>query len=191
MAHLDYVEDFIREVHEEGTSDPASTLRGPLFFRRGKGVIALSGESGRTYAEVIARIEADFSSKMRVSRGTLRTYLQDALFASLGGAESEGDEDFESRLSKALDELGRSLHRPLKDYVCYTPVKGLAVEGLPLRVGEVTLVRMNPHRLRRHLVPVLAASKGTREQNRALLSSAESGTRRASNGARQGDCARC
>ena len=148
--------------------------RGPLFFRGAQGGIALTAESGQTYREVLARLEADFSARMRISRSTLGTYVEDALFACLGSAESGSDDIFESRLAGALDQLGRSLHKPPKDYVCYTPVRGLAVEGLPLRVGEVTLIRMNPHRLRRQLSPILAASKGTREQNRALLSSAES-----------------
>ena len=174
MAHLDYVESFIREVYEGGTSDPSSMPRGPVFFRKAQGAVVLSAGSGQTYREVMARLEAEFSAKMRISRGTLRTYVQDALFASLGGANAGSDNDFESRLSAALGQLGRSLHKPPKDYVCYTPVRGLGVEGLPLRVGAVTLIRMNPHRLRRQLSPVLAASRGTREANRALLSSVES-----------------
>jgi len=175
MARLGYVEEFIREVHDGVTLGPPSEPFGPLFSRKGQGTIALDPESGAAYRRVVTRLEEQFSPKKDISRLTLQAYVQDALFASLlPDVSPEVNTEFESRLASAIRELGRSLSKPPRNYACYTPVRGLAVEGLPFRVGAVTLVRMNSNRLRRHVSPILAASKGTRAQNRALRADIES-----------------
>ena len=188
MAHLDYVESFIREVYEGGTSDPSSMPRGPLFFREAQGAIALSaGERADVQ-------RGDGSPRGRLLRedAYLPRHAADVRarrpLRELGWRGVGSDDDFESRLSDALDQLGRSLHRPPKDYVCYTPVRGLAVEGLPLRVGEVTLIRMNPHRLRRQPLRCSRPQK-ERESRTGLSCPRPNRTSWASDGARECDCA--
>jgi len=175
VPSLTHVADFIRGVCVRAASEETPSLDGPWFSRRGQGFIALDGEEAKAYAEVAAQLARDYGANGDISRKTLATFVQDALFQTMDlGAATQDMAACEQRLKTALQELHRKLIEPSASYTCFIPVESLSPDGLPMTLGGVQLLVMAEPRMRRLVLPrdasLTVEEKRQRRQVLAIVS---------------------
>ena len=171
MAQLGYVGSFIREVYQHAESTESPSLGGPWFSRKGQGSIFFDESDAVSYSKVVARLVEDYGAAGDISRKTLATLVQDALFATLDlQATTQDAAACEKRLKTAVRELHRKLTEAPAAYSCYVPVQGLSAEGLPMTVGRARLLVMSAPRLRRLVLPSqLSLPADGKNQRRQLM----------------------
>ena len=114
MAQLGYVGSFIREVYQHAESTDSPSLGGPWFSRKGQGSIFFDESDAVSYSKVVARLVEDYGAAGDISRKTLATLVQDALFATLDlQATTQDAAACEKRLKTAVRELHRKLTEAL------------------------------------------------------------------------------
>lgn len=132
---LPEVRQFIVFVHSRLKPGSASG-DGIWFSRRDEGSLFLDPEEQAAYSAVIAALMKTYVPKDDLSRRSVETFVQDALFKALDLREQRKTR-FEERLDTELQTLSVRLTAPSQSFTSWIAVDGLERAGLPARFGDV------------------------------------------------------
>lgn len=127
--------DVIEEISKETDYD--------LFFSQvDEGTLLLNGKEAIQYRECL-KLLIETAGKESISPKTIENLYQKTILTVLDIHEKRRDKTFEQRLKVAIGELENSLTKPLTTFNVYYPVFGLALDGLPIKVGNVQLCKFD------------------------------------------------
>jgi hypothetical protein len=132
---LPEVRQFIVFVHSRLKPGSASG-DGIWFSRRDDGSLFMDPEEQAAYSALIAALMKTYVPKDDLSRRSVETFVQDALFEALDLRERRKTR-FEERLDAELQNLLVRLKAPSQSFTCWIAVDGLEGVGLPARFGDV------------------------------------------------------
>jgi hypothetical protein len=141
------VAEFIRLVHSRLTAGVSLQDDGIWFSRRDDGSLFLDPEEARNYSHVVTELMKRYVPSDDLSRRSVESFLQRALFSSLD-LRSRSTKSFQEKLAAALDELLAVLKTPSEDYVCWVPVDGLRLDHAGATFGGIRFVQFGRHQLR-------------------------------------------
>lgn len=114
-----------------GTAPPEDTRK----FFSGRGLrITFNQEESDEFDKVAELLQLELCVEGKVSEGTVRHLLLEAIVESRESSESESARRFEL----ASQHLFAALGRPIRKWTFFVPVVGLYDDCLPLSVGQVT-----------------------------------------------------
>ncbi|MGE3275201.1 MAG: hypothetical protein AB7O67_08810 [Vicinamibacterales bacterium] len=143
---LPEVQAFIRFVFSRlvpGTSSGA----GIWFSLRGEGSLFLDPEERKEYTATIAHLMATHVPKHDLSRRSVETFLQDALFEALD-LQGKSNTSFDDRLQASLDRLLSRLEAKSQRFTCWIPIDGADLATLPAHFAEVRMAVFGHRQLR-------------------------------------------
>ncbi|MDP1715285.1 MAG: HEPN domain-containing protein [Anaerolineales bacterium] len=136
---LDIVEGISREAEYD------------LFFSLAdEGTLLLSGKEAIQYRQCL-KLLIDTIGDESISPKTIETLYQKTILTALDIHEKRRDKPFEQRLKVAIDELQNSLTTTPTTFSVYYPVFGLALDGLPIQVGNVLFCKFDDVHLEKFL----------------------------------------
>lgn len=132
---LDEIAKFIKSLEfvKEISSKPEYDL---FFSQQDEGILFLSGKEAIQYRECLKLLINTINSES-ISPKAIETLYQKTILTVLDIHEKRRDKTFEQRLNTAIDGLQSSLTTTPKTFSVYYPVSGLALNGLPIQVGNV------------------------------------------------------
>ena len=107
-----------------------------FFSNADEGTIALGAEDAEKYRECLSALWEAVASDEQISLRTVERIFQAAIFEALDIGHKRQD-DFSVRLQQALQNIQSGLTAPLQRFLVFCPISGLALDGLPIRVGNV------------------------------------------------------
>jgi hypothetical protein len=116
--------------------------------RRDKGTLFLTKEELGWYRDVIDQLLGQFVREGDLSRRSVETMLQDAIFQTLDLA-NESIVAFDERLATSIAELRTRITAKPVEYVVFVPIDGFAEEDLPLLFGGVRFASVGKAHRRR------------------------------------------
>lgn len=164
---LPEVAAFIRQIRADLKPAASPSSDDAVWFsRRGGGFLALSREETRAYSAIIARLMQKFVPNEDLSRRSVETFLQDAMFTALD-LQSRSQETFDVRLRSALGRLLTLLKAPCQTFTCWIPIEGVAIDAVAkfagvrfARFGSAAAPRYGSSRTRS-----CAAARGLEDQH--------------------------
>ena len=141
------VTDFIRLVQSRLTHGVPMRDDGIWFSRRDDGSLFLDAEEARDYSSVVTQLMKRYVTMEDLSRRSVESLLQRALFTSLD-LRSRSTQSFDERLATALDELLAVLMTPSETYACWVPVEELKLDQAGATFGGIRFVKFGRHQLR-------------------------------------------
>jgi hypothetical protein len=125
-------------IHSLGNLEPLSKERDfdLLFSNADEGTISLGAESAEKYRECLSALWEAVSSDEQISLRTVERIFQAAIFEALD-IRHKREGDLSVRLQQALQNIESGLTAPLQRFLVFCPINGLALDGLPMRVGNV------------------------------------------------------
>jgi hypothetical protein len=169
MSRLDYVEAFIRGIHENLSPGIPETLAGIWISREGEGSLFLDQSDSGAYESTVDRLIDDFVKDDSLSRRSVESFLQEALFRALD-INGTSSQTFDERIGPSQAALRKRLASPPSEFRCLVRVDGLAGKDLPFALGRVRFVEYGPsqeRQLSRGSPP--AGTRLLREQARDVL----------------------
>lgn len=131
IKSLDVVEGISRETEYD------------LFFSQAdEGTLLLSGKEATQYRQCL-KLLIDTIDNESISPKAIETLYQKTILTTLDIHEKRRDKPFEQRLKIAIEELRSSLTTTLTIFSVYYPVFGLALDGLPIQVGNVLFCKFD------------------------------------------------
>jgi hypothetical protein len=140
------VADFIRLVRSRLTDGVPLPGDGIWFSRRDEGSLFLDVEEARRYSDVVTELMKRYVPLEDLSRRSVESFLQRALFASLD-LRSRSTRSFDERLAAALTQLLALLKAPSEKYACWVPVEGLKLDRAGATFGGIKFVKFGRHQL--------------------------------------------
>ncbi len=140
---------FVRTRLAPGTSSDD----GIWFSRRDQGSLFLDREEQAAYSSLITDLLKRHAPEGDLSRRSVETFVQDALFASLDLSD-RSQIPIEERIEMELTTLLTRLDAPSEPFRCWVAVEGLDRAGLPARFGNVTFVTFSETQLRKLSKPL-------------------------------------
>ena len=141
---LPEVRHFIKFVHSRLTPG-SSSGDGIWFSRRDEGSLFLDREERAAYSALITALMKKYVPQDDLSRRSVETFVQDALFASLDLRERRKN-TLDERIDAELQTLLKRLKAPSQPFRCWIAVDGLDRAGLPARFSDVRFVTFaRPH----------------------------------------------
>ena len=113
-----------------------------LFSREDEGTLMLSGLEAREYRNCLRALTPAARNGGANSKRAIETALQRAIFVALDPKKRRRG-GLEERVDYAIKELSALLKREPLLHRVYLPVGGLALEGLPTRVGTVRFAALD------------------------------------------------
>jgi len=139
IKSLDVVEEISRETEYD------------LFFSQAdEGTLLLSGKEAIQYRQCL-KLLIDTIGDESISPKTIETLYQKTILTTLDIHEKRRGNPFEQRLKVAIDELRSSLTTTPTTFSVYYPVFGLALDGLPIQVGNVLFCKFDDVHLEKFL----------------------------------------
>jgi hypothetical protein len=146
---LNEISEFIKSLDVvEGISQETEY---DLFFSQGdEGTLLLSGKEANQYRQCL-KLLIDTIDNESISPKAIETLYQKTILTTLDIHEKRRDKSFEQRLKIAIGELQSSLTTALTTFSVYYPVFGLALDGLPIQVGNVLFCKFDGIHLEKFL----------------------------------------
>lgn len=136
---IPYVAEFIRDFQKKARKQPP-TSEHVWWISRDNATVFFTERTERAYRATIDHLEQDFASAEDLSRRSIETLLDAALFGALDIHE-RSTASFEDRLAKAVRQLSASLTAPTINYLVYLTVEGFAARDLPFTFGGIRFAR--------------------------------------------------
>ena len=111
----------------------------------------MSGEEAVQYRECL-KLLIDTVGDESISPKAIEMLCQKAILTTLDISEKRRDRSFEQRLEFAIDELHKSLTASPTVFSVYYPVYGLALDGLPTKVGNVLFCKFDDEHLEKFMM---------------------------------------
>lgn len=127
-----------------------------------EGVVLLGTESAEEYRKCLSALWEAVSPGEQISLRTVEQVFQAAIFEALDIRQKRRG-DFSVRLQQALQNIRLGLTAPLQRFLVFCPINGLALDGLPTRVGHVEFALFGKEQLEQFRAAV-AAHKVDQEQ---------------------------
>lgn len=161
IKSLDIVEGISREAEYD------------LFFSQAdEGTLLLSGKEAIQYRECL-KLLIDIVGDESISPKAIETLYQKTILTALDIHEKRRDKPFEQRLKVAIDELQSSLTTPPTTFSVYYPVFGLALDGLPIQIGNVQFCKFDDVHLEKFM-EFLTGYEGDENEKTTRMSFADS-----------------
>ena len=142
------VERFIRQLQANLAPHTSGNLRGIWFSRRDDGSLFLDEEETATYTGIVDELMKEFVPREDLTRRSVESFLQDALFSSLDIRKKRTAQTFDERLTETVKKLGAVLSAPSELFRCWLPVNGLSIGRAHASFGGVGFVRFGETQLR-------------------------------------------
>jgi hypothetical protein len=136
---LGQAERLIDEIRSNLTTGEPQDLGGFWISRSSEGTLFLDSADRDAYTATVDQLMRDFVKDGGLSRRSVESRLQDALFYSLDISQTRAG-SFSERLANAIRTLGEELTAPAGTYRLWIPVCGLRREDLPYRFGATRFV---------------------------------------------------
>ena len=133
---INNVSAFIKSIRnaEDFTS---AVMKSDLFFSiADEGTWFLSGEEAKNYLKIL-QLLIDFVQDETISRVAIEKIFQKAILTVLDISEKRKEKSFDQNLEDALNDLRKLITATPIPYNVYYPVHGLALDGLPIDIGNV------------------------------------------------------
>lgn len=138
---LNEISDFIKSLDiVEGIS--RETEYDLFFSQADEGTLLLNGKEATQYRQCL-KLLIDTLGDESISPKAIETLYQKTILTALDIHEKRRDKSFEQRLKVAIDELQNSLTTKPTIFNVYYPVFGLALDGLPIQVGNVLFCKFD------------------------------------------------
>jgi hypothetical protein len=160
-AVLNNIAEFLRDLDsdEEVSEDPENEV---LFMLAEEGGLHLNGNEALQYREHLKSLVDTIGSEIIGSKAIEILYRK-AILTTLDIQEKRRSQPFEDRLKGSIEELRQSLTAAPTTFHVYYPVYGLALEGLPVQVGNVQFCIFKDD----HLSPFIEAWSGPADDENA------------------------
>jgi len=143
-ALINEISEFIKSLNVvEGTS--GETEYDLFFSQADEGTLFLSGKEAIQYRQCL-KLLIDAIDDEGISPKTIETLYQKTILTTLDIHEKRRDKPFGERLKVAIvaiEELRSSLTAKSTTFSVYYPVFGLALDGLPVQVGNVLFCKFD------------------------------------------------
>ncbi len=132
---LNKVSEFINFLN---TSDETSDREdyGLFFSLTDEGTILLNVDDTEKYRKTL-RLLIDSVGNEMISQKAIESLFQETILTVIDIQEKRKNQLFSQRLENALSELRKSLTTSPSAFNVYHPVHGLALDGLPIQIGNV------------------------------------------------------
>ena len=168
---LNGISKFIQSL--DAVDEISSETEYDLFFSLAdEGTLLLSGQEAVQYREYLKML-IDTIGNENISPKAIETLYQKTILTVLDIHEKRRDKTFEQRLDIAISELQSSLTTSPKTFSVYYPVFGLALDGLPIQVGNVQFCKFDDVHLERFM-KFLNEYEGDENEKRQRMSFADS-----------------
>lgn len=138
---LNEISKFIKSI--EASEEISKETEYDIFFSQAdEGTVLLNGKEASQYREFL-KLLIEAVGNESISPKAIETLYQKAILTSLDIHEKRTDKTFEQRLKEAIEELQSSFTTPLTSFSVYYPVFGLALDGLPIQVGNVEFCKFD------------------------------------------------
>lgn len=134
-------------VHSRLTDGVPLDGDGIWFSRREEGSLFLDAEEARRYSGVVVELMKRYVPREDLSRRSVESFLQRALFDSLD-LRSRSAQSFDERLGIALGQLLALLMGPSDKYACWVPVEGLTLDRAGANFGGIRFIKFGRHQVR-------------------------------------------
>jgi hypothetical protein len=133
---LDKLSEYIKSL--ENSEEISDVSKYDLFFSsKDEGTLFLESEEVTRYRETLLLLYETIKGEF-ISEKTFESLCQRAILYTLDIKEQRREKTFDQRLKVALEELRKSLTAKPSAFQVYYPIGGLAKDGLPVKVGNVT-----------------------------------------------------
>lgn len=138
---LNEISEFIKSLDiVEGISQETEY---DLFFSQAdEGTLLLSGKEAAQYRQNLKLLINTLGNES-ISPKAIETLYQKTILTALDIHEKRRDKSQEQRLKVAIDELHKSLTTKPTIFDVYYPIFGLALDGLPIQVGNVLFCKFD------------------------------------------------
>ena len=139
---LSFVSKFLLRLVDNTPSspDPRETLTGHTWIRQDEGMLTLDSNEYRDYQEVRTELAKKLAPEEDLSKATIDSALQDAIFATLD-IRNRSNEDTNNRVKEAVQSLRGLTDRPSEAFKCWSEVRGLDLNSLPTSFGHIRFVK--------------------------------------------------
>lgn len=120
--------------------EPRSERSAPevIFSNPEDGTVLLSGVEAQRYTECLRKLVEVATSREQIRPTTIERLYQKAILEILDINGRRSHQSPEQRLVQAIQNLRTALNARLCTFRVYYPIGGLAADGLPVKVGNVT-----------------------------------------------------
>jgi hypothetical protein len=140
------VAEFIRFIHSRLNLGGQAQDAGLWLSRHDEGSLFLDPEETRAYAGLVTALMAKHVPREDLSRRSVESLLQEALFASLD-IDNRSSSSFEDRTRVALNRLLALLQAPSEVFRCWVPIEGLELDTRSARFGGISFVKFGRNQL--------------------------------------------
>lgn len=109
-----------------------------IFSSSEDGAVLLTGIEAQNYRECLRKLVEVATSREQISPKAVESLYQKAILEILDINGRRSNQSIEQRLVKATQNLKTALNAKPCTFRVYYPVNGLAADGLPVKVGNVT-----------------------------------------------------
>lgn len=164
------VEQFIRSLdpaQDVGAHDLSDDFI--MMSHDDLGTCTLTGSEAREYRRVLDGLQPGALHPSVVSRKAVEKLVQRSILRYLKSISTK-EKPPEKVLLSSMMELRKSLQSPKRGFVVYHPLEGLALAGLPCRVGRITFIHADANAIENLLSWIRKQKISNEERTRRLAS---------------------
>lgn len=147
LSALDNVYEFIQSLDVK--EEQSEIFEYDVFFSiADEGALILSGDKAVHYRNCLNQLVNSIGNEL-FSNKSIEAYFQRTILTALDIQKKRQQIPFEQRIKAAIEDLKKSLLATPIDFDVFYPVKGLALDGLPLQVGNVQFYKFDDEHFER------------------------------------------